>query len=263
MPELPDVEVFKQYLDATSLHQKIKRASVRSKKVLRRASKSAVERRLAGKRFQATQRHGKYLFVRVDKDGWLILHFGMTGFLKYYKNGSQQPPHARLLVDFADGYQLAFDDQRMLGRVDWTKDPSEYARVQGLGPDAFDLSPSEFREAISDSRAAVKSALMDQSRIAGVGNMYSDEILFAAAIQPQVKANRLSEPSTKRLYKAMKKVLHKAIECRADPSRLPRSYLLVHRGEDDKCPRCGRKSKRTKISGRTAYYCAKDQSKHP
>lgn len=91
--------------------------------------------------------------------------------------------------------------------------------------------------------------------------MYSDEILFAARIHPRVKAKKLSEGSVKRLHHAMNKVLHKAIECHADPAKLPNSYLLAHRGQDNQCPRCGRQLERTKISGRTAYYCPKDQTK--
>src|SRR6266853_235892 len=97
MPELPDVETFKRYLDATSLHQRISGVDVRSAYVLKGVSARELARRLKGRRFESSRRHGKHLFVRANGDLWLRLHFGMTGSLEYFKNDERAPRHARVL----------------------------------------------------------------------------------------------------------------------------------------------------------------------
>src|SRR6266540_4284881 len=97
MPELPDVETFKRYLDATSLHQRISSVDVRSAYLLKDVSARELVRQLKGRCFESSRRHGKHLFVRADGDLWLRLHFGMTGSLQYFKNDEQAPRHARVL----------------------------------------------------------------------------------------------------------------------------------------------------------------------
>ena len=134
MPELPDVEVFKHYLDSTALYQKISSAEVKNEKVLGDASARELERALGGKEFESTRRHGKYLLVELDGGGWLLLHFGMTGYLKYFKDMEDEPPHDRFLVTFDNGFHLAFDCQRMLGKVDLVGKPGESDRIGGTGP---------------------------------------------------------------------------------------------------------------------------------
>src|SRR6266481_2913095 len=117
MPELPDVETFKRYLDATSLHERITGVDVRSAYVLKGVSARELQRRLKGRCFESSRRHGKHLFVRADGDLWLRLHFGMTGSLKYFKHKKQAPRHTRLLFAFANAHCLAFKDQRKFGEI--------------------------------------------------------------------------------------------------------------------------------------------------
>src|SRR6478735_4650893 len=117
MPELPEVQNFKRYLDATSLHQRIANVDVRSAYLLKGVSARELERRLKRRRFESSRRHGKHLFVRTDGDRWLRLHFGMTGSLQYFKNDEEAPRHARVLFVFANNHRLAFDDQRQFGQI--------------------------------------------------------------------------------------------------------------------------------------------------
>ena len=126
MPELPDVEVFRQYMDSTSLHQKIADVSLKDKSLLGEASSRDLQVRLKDRKFQSTLRHGKYLFAETDEEDWLVLHFGMTGFLKYFKNDEQAPEHIRMLITFNNGYHLAYDCQRKLGLIDLTKDTEKF-----------------------------------------------------------------------------------------------------------------------------------------
>jgi formamidopyrimidine-DNA glycosylase len=123
----------------------------------------------------------------------------------------------------------------------------------------MEIDLSSFKQALSATRASIKSALMDQQRIAGIGNIYSDEILFQAGVRPKNPASQLDESSLKALFRAMKEVHSTAIECRADPGRFPEDYLIPHRRGDRICPKCSGGIKTAKISGRTAYFCPRCQ----
>lgn len=255
MPELPDVEVFKRYLNSTALHQEISSAEVKNEKVLGSASARELERALAGKSFESARRHGKYLFVGLDGGGWLVLHFGMTGYLKYFKEMEDEPPHDRFLVNFGNGFHLAFDCQRMLGKVDLVESPESLIESERLGPDPLALDFPAFREPLERKKGAIKSALMDQRVFAGIGNVYADEILFQARFHPKTNSAQLDENDLENLFEATHHVLQTAIECSADPNEMPDSFLLPRRSEEKECPRNNGRIEKVKASGRTAYYC--------
>src|SRR5437867_5244175 len=231
MPELPDVESFRRYFDATSLHQRIDDVDVRNAYVLKGISGKELARRLKGRRFESTRRHGKHLFARTDGGTWLRLHFGMTGSLRYFKGEEKAPPHTRVLFVFAKDYRLAFDDQRKFGQVGLLEDVDEFLRKRALGPDALDIDVAEFKAKLARHRGAVKSILMNQRLIAGIGNIYADEILFHARIHPATQIARLGNKHINRLFAAMRHVLEKAIEYQADVDRMPQSWLLPQRGK--------------------------------
>jgi len=256
MPELPDVESFKRYLDATSLHQRITGVDVRSAYVLKGVSARELARRLKGHRFESSRRHGKHLFVRADRDLWLRLHFSMTGSLLCFKHEEDAPRHTRVLFVFANTYCLAFEDQRKFGEVSLVEDVDEYLRKRGLGPDALDISLSQFSELLRTHRGAVKTILLNQKLIAGIGNIYADEILFRARVHPATQISGLKEKAVTKLFRATRYVLERAITAKADVDRMPKSWLLPHRGKGGKCPRCGRELKSATIGGRTAWFCA-------
>jgi formamidopyrimidine-DNA glycosylase len=184
MPELPEVETFKRYLDSTSLHQLITGLEVRDAYVLKRVSVRELARRLKGRRFENSHRHGKHLFVRAGNELWLRLHFGMTGSLEYLDHDEVAPKTARVIFRFADNCRLAFDDQRKFGEIELIKDIDEFLQTRGLGPDALEISLSQFKAIIGKHRGAVKAILLNQQLIAGIGNLYADEILFRARIHP-------------------------------------------------------------------------------
>src|SRR5947208_13266117 len=249
MPELPDVETFKRYLRATSLHQRIVDVDVRSAYVLKRVSGRELARRLKGRSFESTRRHGKHLFVCADRDFWLRLHFGMTGSLRYLKNREKAPLHTRVLFVFEKDHRLAFDDQRKFGEVGLIKDVDEFLKERALGPDALDVDLVEFKKMFTKHRGAVKAILMNQKLIAGIGNIYADETLFHARMHPAAEIADLDDKALAKLFRAMRYILEKAIETK---DQMPKSWLLAHRGKGGKCPRCGRKLKSSKIGGPTA-----------
>jgi formamidopyrimidine-DNA glycosylase len=255
MPELPDLEVFKRYVDSTSLHQKIETIEVKNGKVLGGVSAGGLKRGLEGRNFESTRRHGKHLFVELGVGRWLLLHFGMTGGLKYYKEADEEPAHARVLISFRNGYRLAFDDQRLFGKVDLIEDPDGYIQENKLGLDPLDLDFPAFRERLEGRSGGIKATLMNQRVFAGIGNIYSDEILFQVRLHPRTSVGRLDEGSLHDLHQQTRRVLRAAIERGVEPGGLPDSYLLPHRREGEDCPRGNGKVQKTKAAGRTAYYC--------
>jgi len=256
MPELPDVETFKRYLDAMSLHQRIIGVDVRSAYVLKGISARELARRLKARCFESSCRHGKHLFVRADGDLWLRLHFGMSGSLQYFKHEEQTPKHTRVLFAFANAHCLAFEDQRKFGEVGLLKNIDEFLRKRALGPDALDITLSQFKEIFGKHRGAVKTILLNQKLIAGIGNIYADEILFRVRIHPATQILPLKAKGVANLFRSTRYVLRRAIDAEADMHFMPKSWLLRHRGKGGKCPRCGRGLKSATIGGRTAWFCA-------
>lgn len=259
MPELPDVEVYKQYLDSTSLHHRIRSIDVSARRMLQGVSSRALDAALTGHELVETRRHGKHLFVRISGDGWLRLHFGMTGALQYFKREAATPSHTRLRLDFTNGYHLAFIDVRMFGAIGLVDDVDEFVAGEQLGPDALALDAAGFRDALAGHRGPIKSTLMNQHVLAGLGNIYTDEVLFAAHVDPRARTEGLRDATVRELHHATHEVLEQAIDARVDVDRFPRSFLLRHRRTDETCPRCGRPLRHARIGGRTTYYCPHEQ----
>jgi len=261
MPELPEVETYKRDLDATSLHQEITGVEVRDAYVLQNISGRQLSRRLEGRRFESSYRHGKHLFVRAGDELWLRLHFGMTGSLEYLNRDDIGPKTSRVIFHFANNSGLVFDDQRKFGEIELIKDLDEFLQKRGLGPDALKINFSLFKQIAGNHRGGMKAILLNQQLIAGIGNLYADEILFRARMHPAIAAAGLSDEDLARLFRATHYVLEKAIALKTDFNRLPKSWLLTHRGKRGKCPRCGRALKSATIGGRTSWFCTHCQKR--
>jgi formamidopyrimidine-DNA glycosylase len=266
MPELPDVELFRRHLDAHALDQTIQRVSVNDARILAEVTPQRLAARLKGARFVSSRRHGKHLLVRLSEGGWLTLHFGLTGRLHYFHDMADEPSYDRVRFDFSNGRHLAYVNLRLLGRVGLTEDADAFIEAEGLGPDALDpgFDLEAFMAALGRRRGSVKSLLMDQGLVAGIGNIYSDEILFQARLHPNARAEGLEPGALKRLFRNIKQVLETAIARDAGSEqfldRLPRGYLLRAREKGGRCPRCAREIAVLKVSGRTGYFCPRCQS---
>ncbi len=261
MPELPDVEVYRRYLDATARGKKITGVEIRTAKILSGGSGKKFCDRLTGRTLGATRRRGKYLFARLEGDGWLVEHFGMTGELKYFRDPAYEPDHTRMLLLLDNGYRLAYVNVRLLGKIARAETIEEFAGEHNLGPDALEIGREEFAGILEKKRGSLKSALMNQKDLSGIGNIYSDEILFQAGLHPQSEPRELDRETVNRLHRTMRRVLKTAIRNKADPKFFPAGYLTGKREEGGDCPRCGGKIERLKISGRSAYYCPRCQKK--
>jgi formamidopyrimidine-DNA glycosylase len=252
-PELPEVETFKRYVDSYTLNQQIKQVIVRDRRILMVAEKE-FKKSLLGKRFLSTKRHGKYLFIKVNSL-FLILHFGMSGEVVYYDGLEEEPLHSRILFEFTNGNFLSYISQRMFGRGDLTKNIEDYISKKKLGPDAYDMDFEEFKRSLYKRTALAKSALMNQEIIAGIGNIYSDEILFQAKIHPKTKINKISDTKLRELFEIIKSILKVGIEKKGELTTYPDDFLIPHRKKEDKCPHCGVPIERYEISQRHGFFC--------
>ena len=265
MPELPDVEGFKRVLAKSALHKTIDRVAVNDARILGKLPARTFISRLQGAELVEAQRHGKHLMAKLDRGGWLTLHFGMTGALQFVRQADAEPPFTRVRLDFAAGGSLAYTNKRMIGRVGLVEDAADFIAAEKLGPDALDrrFDLDAFKAAVLGSKRDVKSVLMDQQVMAGIGNIYSDEILFQARISPDERIDKLAPGELKRLFVEMRKVLDMAIARGAGSEqfieRMPKGSLLPERKKGGRCPRCRSVLKVFKIGGRTAYCCPRCQ----
>jgi len=243
MPELPEVEIIRQQL-----------------------SRKIVGKKLNGRKITGLRRRAKILIIDFADGSSLIFHLKLTGQLIF--NG-EPLQHTRKVFNFDDGSRLIFNDVRKFG---WWKEVKETKTIEKkFGPEATDISLSAFKELLSKRpKAKIKPLLMDQSFIAGIGNIYSDEILFASRIHPLRLAGALTEEEVKRTCQNIKKILKKAIKHQGssikdylDTSGQKGDYIKHHKvyqREGEKCFRCKALIKRIKIGGRSAHFCPKCQS---
>ncbi len=257
LPELPDVETYRRYLAAKVLHKRIADVEIKDRLILRSPERSI--RSIRGKHFTDTARHGKHCFLELTGGGFLALHFGMTGGVEYRESGMASSEHVRLIISFSGGGRLAFFDMRRLGRVRLVKSMQDFVTKNGLGPDALSVGRKEFESIIRSWKGMIKALLMNQRQIAGLGNIYCDEILYHSGTNPRKRTSKLESSEIDRIYNSMKNVLKIAIQKKADPSRMPANYLLRRRMKGASCRLDDGKIERVKVGGRSTYYCMRHQ----
>ncbi len=255
MPELPEVETYARYFARHALHQRVSKVEVLDERILGEVRSAVFVRSLRGRLFSAVRRHGKHLFADAGST-WLHLHFGMSGDLHY---GTEVPRFARVVFRFDNKKLLAFEDMRLFGVADLVSDPDVFIADRRLGPDPLSLTAAKFAALFTKRRGAIKSLLMTQEVIAGLGNLYVDEILYQTSVHPRRPVDRLGPAEIRAMYTAMRRVLHAAIARHARESELPRNYLFHHRETGERCPRCGGTIRRAVVFGRTTYFCARHQ----
>jgi formamidopyrimidine-DNA glycosylase len=255
VPELPDVEVYRRRLARSGLRRTIARVRIPDRTVLRGASDAELTGALRGRQIVATGRRGKHLFACTSDEATMVMHFGMTGVLRVDERPDGPARYERLALEFTDGGVLRIVDPRKLGFVTVVDDVAAYCREHDLGPDALDLTLADLRRLMHAHRGGVKAVLMNQSLLAGIGNIYSDEILFAARIDPRRPACSLDEAEVRRLHRQMSRVLRLAADRGADASRFPGGWLLRHREDGAACPRGDGEITKVHLAGRGAYYC--------
>lgn len=268
MPELPDVEGFRDVLASCAQGRTIRGVDVHDTGVLHDATAPQLRRALEGHRFAEPERRGKWLLAYVEGSGstsgsTLLMHFGMTGRLVCCSASDALAQHDRVVFTLegwdrrhGDDRQLRYRDQRKLKGL-WLADDAGVERLLGeQGPDAAELSRDAFEELLSGRRGGVKSTLTDQSVLAGLGNLLADEILWQARLHPSRRTDGLGDDERQRLHKAMRGTLRSSMRAGQVPPRT--SWLTGQRDRDPgeaACPRCGGPLRRGRIAGRSTVWC--------
>lgn len=262
MPELPDVEGFRRVAKQATNRQ-VRDVHVHDAQVLRGIGSDAFRSALRGRYFAEPRRHGKWLLIATKGTPAanaaagvpvLLLHFGMTGNLQWCSHDTELHQHDRVVFDFATG-QLRYRDMRKLTGIHLAREQADVDELLAeLGPDALHIEAAEFSERLTRTRRRLKSALMDQSLLAGLGNICADEILWRARIQPNRVTTELSAEDLDRLYREMRAMLRAAVPVGRIPDGA--DWLTGHRDEPDRrCPRCSTALRRTRIGGRSTLWC--------
>jgi formamidopyrimidine-DNA glycosylase len=280
MPELPEVETVVRDLRPqlsgrviTSVHL-TRDAAIRGR-LIRYPTPTKFVRRLRGRTIRAVERRGKYIVMPLDENGQrLIIHLGMTGHLRVWEPEEAPVKHTHVRVLLDSGLELRYDDQRQFGRLLLGSQDELVAAgafPARLGPEPIhgDLTEAEFERLIRARRRPVKSALLDQSFLAGVGNIYADEACFRAGIRPSRWTHKLTLRERRALYSAIQEVLENSIAARGssiinyvDAFGLPGSNqekLLVYGRAGEPCLTCGTPLQGTRLAGRGTVYCRKCQ----
>ena len=274
MPELPEVEVIRRDLDREVVGKKIKTVEVTGLRSIRRhRNKKEFTSLLEGRKVTAVQRRGKYLVLRLDGPEAVVVHLGMSGQLLRAKSAREKAPkHTHVVITFTQGGLLRFVDPRTFGEMFVTKYDELDQKVEelahlGLDPLETAMSWELFGRMLAEKKTRLKALLMDQKFIAGIGNVYSDEIHFEAGLRWDRMSDSLSQQEVRRLYRAISEVLQDAVKYRgsslADEQYVdlfgqPGEYQTHHQVYDREglsCARCRRPVQRARYSNRSTFYC--------
>ncbi len=268
MPELPEVETIRRDLQAGARGSLIESVRILNRGSVKGSGAAAFARRLAGRRIARFRRRGKNLIMELDSGQALVVHLKMTGVLQMLEPDDSLPRAARIIFSFHGGRRLAFSDQRKFGSVQLADDPESLPGLKKLGPEP--LAPSftagSLGERLAGRKAPIKPLLLDQSVVAGLGNIYACEALHRAGIDPRRSASSLSGAEVARLHRSVRDVLRAAIRARGssvDTYRDGRGrsgwFQVSHRVYDRqgrRCRRCGNLVERETLRGRGTYWCA-------
>ena len=277
MPELPEVETVVRDLRPRIVGAEISGARTSWSRTLRTHDAEAFDAAVRGRRIEAVGRRAKLLVVELSGGVALTIHLKMTGQLFVMPAAAPMDPYVRLVLAFADGRELRFRDIRKFGRVGFyerhagtgelVNEPGGSAVFAGHGPEPLDdaFTVAVFRRHLRSRKGRLKSLLLDQSFIAGIGNIYADEALWAARLHPLRSASSLRPDDERRLYLAIRSILHEAIERRGssiDDYTAPdgdgemQERLQVYQRTGERCPRCGRPIRRIVIGARATHFCS-------
>ncbi len=266
MPELPEVESARAVLERSALHRTIADVDDADTYECRPHSPGEIRAALVGRSLTAAHRRGKAMWCDTSDDGPALgIHLGMSGRIFVTTDGQQdeggdyarpaagarepKPEWYRFTLTFDDGGTARLFDKRRLGRV--RLDPD----IGALGPDAGEVGVAEFRDVVGRGTAPVKARLLDQSVVAGIGNLLADEVLWQAAVDPRARAGDLSKETLTTLHHELRKAIRSAIR----KGGVHTGEIIPFRKADAHCPRCGAEMRRATVGGRTTWWCSREQ----
>ena len=279
MPELPEVETLKRDLEKEVVGKRIKQVDVSGMRSIRRhPNKKHFAGKLEGRKIMGIDRRGKYLLVKLEGGDILVVHLGMSGQLLRSKGAAKEKPdkHTHVIITFTQAGRLRFVDPRTFGELFVTTPDElehEVPELRHLGWDPLEdvMSWNHFGDLLTARKMKLKALLMDQKFVAGIGNIYSDEILFAAGLAHDRSSDSLSSQEVRRLYRAMVETLQDAIKHRGSTLGDEQyrdlfgelgdyqSQHKVHDREGLPCRRCRSTIARVKAGGRSSFFCPQCQ----
>lgn len=279
--ELPEVEVMRRDLERDVVGKKIKDVDVKASKnamrvIRRHKTRKEFTSRLAGRKVTKVERRGKYILMHLDGGDVLVVHFGMSGQFQRANGRVALPPHTHVVFTFQQGGDLRYVDPRTFGEL-FVASTDELGKVKELQHVAIDpldqvFTWPTFQYLLAQRGSKMKPLLMDQKFISGLGNIYSDEVLFAAGLRHDRMSDTLSSQEVRRLYRAIQEILQDAIKARGttleddayvDLFGKPGEYqseLKVYGREGLACRRCRTPIQTVKIQQRTSFFCPQCQS---
>lgn len=269
MPELPEVETVARGL-LTLVGRTFTGARVAWPRTIAYPGIAEFKKKIVGRRVVSVGRRGKYVVIGLDR-GYLLIHLKMSGRLRIAPASVPPDKHAHTLFDLDNDRQLRFHDTRKFGRVYLVDDPEQVTARLGPEPLSEEFTLDDFRQRLARRSGRLKSLLMNQHFLAGVGNIYADEALFAARLHPLRKADSLSPAEQARLYQAIRSVLNKAIASRGttlddggyrDAAGQKGAYqeqIAVYGRQGGACPTCQTPIERMRIGGRSSHFCPQCQ----
>lgn len=259
MPELPEVETIVRGLSST-LGSRIERIDVRDQRL------DLPQDKIVGNTIEAISRRGKYIVIQLSDGGSFIVHLRMSGRLALRRSAAEEK-HTRFVIHLDGGGKIYFINPRRLGTAEYVQ--NGFPHELGVEPLSDKFSARKLHEIATGSRAPIKPLLMDQKKIAGLGNIYSSEALWRVKIDPRRTANTVSESEARGLHRAIQSILRQAIDnagttfgqsvsdyrdAYGDYGKF-QDMLAVYGREGEKCPRCGEEIVRIKQTGRSTYFC--------
>jgi formamidopyrimidine-DNA glycosylase len=267
MPELPEVETIRRQLEPEITGARIASAEVLDERWTRPESPREVEQQLSGRTIEAVERRGKYLLLRLEGERTLAMHLRMTGNLLLIDQG-RDPPYLRAQLGLGDGRRLAFTDTRRFGHavlLDDSELDDYFAARLGVEPLSDSLTAEELCRRAAGRRAPLKSFLLNQLGVAGIGNIYADEALHRAELHPLSPAGSMKPEDCERLRVGIVEALEAGLrsggasiddyrDSRGEQGAMQDEFL-VHTREGEPCPRCGADIQRIVVAGRSTYFC--------
>jgi len=273
MPELPEVETIARTLAPGVRGRVVAGIDLLYRPLLRTGGRKDLDA-LRGRRVDGVRRRGKMLLIELDGGRTLVFHLKMTGQFLFAASGEPREKHTRLVMRFEDGKnELRFRDVRKFGFLLCLDGPPETScgELACLGPEPLEVGFDEFMAILKTRKSRVKSFLLDQTKIAGIGNIYADEMLFEARIHPETPASSIRKDKAARLYGSMQRILALAIEANGstlqdyrDAEGREGSFQFSHKVYDrrgEPCVACGTPIKMKRIGGRSSHFCPMCQRK--
>ena len=273
MPELPEVETVKRTLTPLVNGKKIIRLEAPRPEILAHPAAAEFAKRVEGATLQELARRGKYLLLPLDNGATIIVHLRMTGRLLYNAADYPLQPHTHIIFHLEDGNQLRFSDTRRFGRI-WLKEADEedtFSGISKLGPEPFGapFGSEWLADKLGKRKINIKQGLLDQSVVAGLGNIYVDEVLYVAQIDPRRLTNQVSKQEWQRVAEAIPRILEQAIANNGTTFRdyvdgtgqkgsyMP--FLEAYGRKGQPCRRCATPIEQIRLAGRSTCYCSKCQ----